>query len=115
MLTFTQQLPGGARASRSRARVIRPALREGEEVQHVVECFAPPMAATTWPLLPLFVAVLLLGLPYGLFVAALVLVFVAVLYRFTTYCFVGFRVDDLALWTAKGSARRLKKVREWEG
>jgi hypothetical protein len=30
----------------------------------------------------------LLGLPYGLFVAALVLVFVAVLYRFTTYCFV---------------------------
>jgi hypothetical protein len=88
MLTFTQQLPGGVRASRSRARVIRPALREGEQVQHVVECFAPPMAATTWPLLPLFVVVLLLGLPYGLFVAALVVVFVAVLYRFTTYCFV---------------------------
>ena len=71
----------------------------------------------------------LLGLPYGLFVAALVFVFVAVLYRFTTYCFVATdqsllvirygkildRVDDLALWTAKGSARRLNKVREWEG
>jgi hypothetical protein len=33
MPTFTQQLPGGARVARSRARAIRPTLREGERVQ----------------------------------------------------------------------------------
>jgi hypothetical protein len=176
MQRFTQDLPGGVRASRSRARVIRPALRDGELVQAVVECFAPPIAATTWPLLPFFAFALLVNLPYGLVVAAIILGFGAALYRLTSYCFVatdqsllvvrygklidgtrgtvvkrvargteigrpylfnvlgvsvqpawwqfpvlhslhmsvlfvGFRVDDIALWTAKGNARKLKKLR----
>jgi hypothetical protein len=46
----------------------------GEQVQEVVECFSAHMAASTWPVLPVFVFTLFAGLPFDLSVAAIVLV-----------------------------------------
>jgi hypothetical protein len=84
-MSLIETLPGGTRVTRSRARVIRPALERGERVQQVVECFSPHMAASTWPVLPLFVLVLFAGLPFDLFVAGIVLAFGAAMFRLTTY------------------------------
>jgi hypothetical protein len=84
-MPLTEQLPGGRRVAHSRAQEITAVLQPGEQVQEVVECFGPHPAASTWPLLPVVIVVLLAHLPFGLFVAAIFVAFGAAFYRLTTY------------------------------
>ena len=84
-MPLTEQLPGGRRVTPSRAQEITAVLQPGEQVQEVVECFSPHPAASTWPLLPFLIIVLLAHLPFGLFAAAIFVAFGTAFFRYTTY------------------------------
>jgi hypothetical protein len=91
-----EQLPGGRRVTRPKAREITTVLQPDEQVQEVVNCFRPHPAASTWPLLPFLVILLIVSqsahLPSGLFnplwLAAIIVAFGAAVYRYTAYLLV---------------------------